>query len=84
MMREENMKKMITAEEFDRRFDAGEDISEWVDWSTARRPGLEKKRVYLSLPAWAVKSLDKQAKSQGVPRSSLINKMISKNLESAS
>ena len=78
------MKKMITAEEFDRRFDAGEDISDYVDWSSVRRPNLEKKRVYLSLPAWAVNRLDKQAKSQGVPRTSLINKMISEKLESAS
>ena len=30
----------ITAEEFDRRFDDGEDVREFVDWSTARRPGL--------------------------------------------
>lgn len=29
--------KKITTEEFDRRFDAGEDISEYLDWSTARR-----------------------------------------------
>ncbi len=78
------MKKIITAAEFDARFEAGEDMDDLLDWSTARRPNLEKKRVYLSLPAWAVKSLDKQAKSQGVPRSSLLNKMISKNLESVS
>ena len=56
--------KTISAEEFDRRFDAGEDISEYVDWSKARRPGLELKgfgkirllpgksgTVTLSLPA---------------------------------
>ncbi len=78
------MKKMITAEEFDAKFDAGEDIDEWLDWSTAHRPNQQNKRVYLALPLWVVNSLDKQAKRQGVPRSSLINKMISKNLESAS
>ena len=78
------MKKMISAAEFDRLFDAGEDIDDYVDWSSVRRPGLEKKRVYLSLPAWAITSLDAQAKSQGVPRSMLLNKIISKNLESAS
>ena len=32
--------KSITAEEFNRRFDDGEAIGEFVDWSTARRPGL--------------------------------------------
>ncbi|MBC2595983.1 MULTISPECIES: hypothetical protein [Ruficoccus] len=29
--------KKISVEEFDRRFDDGEDISEHLDWSTARR-----------------------------------------------
>lgn len=29
--------KKISAEELDRRFDVGEDVSEFLDWSTARR-----------------------------------------------
>ena len=29
----------ITAEEFDRKFDAGEDISAHIDWASATRPG---------------------------------------------
>ena len=78
------MKNIVTAAEFDARFEAGENMDDLLDWSTARRPGLEKKRVYLSLPAWVVKSLDEHAKSQGVPRSMLLNKMISENLESVS
>ena len=28
--------KKITAEEFDRRFDAGEDMSEFLDWNSLR------------------------------------------------
>jgi hypothetical protein len=31
--------KRITAEEFDRKFEAGEDITSYVDLSKARRPG---------------------------------------------
>jgi hypothetical protein len=34
----------ISSEEFDREFDAGEDISEYVDWSKAKRPGREQMR----------------------------------------
>ncbi len=34
-------KTTMTAEEFDRRFDRGEDISAFLDWSKAHRPGLE-------------------------------------------
>ena len=33
--------KKITAEEFDARFDRGEDVMEFLDMSTARRPNQE-------------------------------------------
>jgi phage baseplate assembly protein W len=49
----------ITAEEFDRRFDAGEDVSQYIDWSKATQPGLEIKRMSLDLPAhmlWETRS----------------------------
>lgn len=32
--------KEITTEEFDRMVEAGEDVSEYLDWSKARRPGI--------------------------------------------
>jgi hypothetical protein len=32
----------ISSEEFDRKFEAGEDISEYIDWSKAKRPGHEQ------------------------------------------
>ena len=35
------MPKPISAEEFDRRFDAGEDMGDYIDWSSERRPGEE-------------------------------------------
>jgi hypothetical protein len=35
----------ISAEEFDRRFDEGEDITPFLDLSSARRPGREPQRV---------------------------------------
>ncbi|MDR1308744.1 MAG: BrnT family toxin, partial [Deltaproteobacteria bacterium] len=38
-------KEIITAEEFDRRFEAGEYIAELVDWEAARHTGLETRRL---------------------------------------
>ena len=70
----------ITAEEFDRRFDDGEDIGEFVDWSTARRPGLELKRVNVDFPAWVVTGLDREARRLGVTRQSLIKMWIAERL----
>ncbi len=39
-----------TAKEFDARHDAGNDISEYIDTSAIRRPGLEARRVNPDVP----------------------------------
>lgn len=65
--------KKITADEFDALFDEGkEDILQYMDLSTAHRPGLESKRVNVDFPEWMVAALDKEAARIGVTRQSLI------------
>ena len=71
----------MKAEEFDRRFDAGEDITEFLDLSKGRRPGLEQKRVNVDFPVWMIRALDKEARRIGVPRQSLIKMLIARHLE---
>ena len=73
--------KTITAEEFDKKFDDGEDISEYVDWSKATRPGLEPKRVNIDFPTWVVNGLDQEAQRLGVTRQSLVKLWIAERLE---
>jgi hypothetical protein len=73
--------KTITAAEFDKKFDDGEDISEYLDLSSARRPGLEAKRVNVDFPNWMVESLDREAKKRGVTRQSLIKLWLADKLE---
>ena len=65
-------KDTISAEEFDRRFDAGEDVSSYLDWQSAKRPGLEQRRVNVDLPMWMIDSLDGEAKRVGVTRQSIV------------
>lgn len=72
--------KTISAEEFDRRFDNGEDVSEFVDWSKATRPNLEAKRVNVDFPTWMVRGLDKEAQRLGVTRQALIKIWIAERL----
>ena len=72
--------KTITAEQLDEMFDNGEDISAYVDWSKARRPNLEARRVNVDFPAWMVEGLDKQARHLGVTRQSLIKMWIAERL----
>jgi hypothetical protein len=43
-------KTRIEASELDRLFDEGGDITAHLDYSSARRPGLEQKRVSVDFP----------------------------------
>lgn len=71
----------ISAEELDRRFDDGEDVSAYFDWSKARRPGLELRRVNVDFPAWMVQRLDAESRKRGVTRQSLIKMWLADRLE---
>lgn len=70
----------MKATEFDKKFDAGEDVSAAMDWSQARRPNDQPRRVNVDFPAWVVDGLDKQARHLGVTRQSLIKLWIAERL----
>jgi hypothetical protein len=72
--------KTITAEELDKKFDDGEDISDYIDWSKAYRPEDEMKRVNVDFPIWMVKALDRESKHLGVTRQSLIKMWIAEKV----
>ncbi len=48
-------KKSIKASEFDRKFEDGDDITEFLDLQKATRPGLKQKRVIVDFPERIVK-----------------------------
>ncbi|ODT25835.1 hypothetical protein SAMN05428997_1598 [Bosea sp. CRIB-10] len=70
----------MKATEFDKRFGDGEDLADQVDWSKARRPNVETKRVNVDFPAWVVSGLDQQAQRLGVTRQALIKLWIAEKL----
>ena len=73
----------MKSSEFDKKFDNGEDISKYLDFSNATRPGWEQKRVNVDFPVWMIQSLDREAKRLGVPRQSVIKVWIADRLERA-
>ncbi len=75
------MKEGMKASEFDERFDAGEDVTPWLDLSTIRRPHLESRRVNVDFPVWMVDALDREARRLGVTRQSIIKVWIAERLE---
>jgi CopG antitoxin of type II toxin-antitoxin system len=73
--------KTIKASEFDEKFDAGEDVDAYLDWSKASRPNLVARWVNVDFPAWMVQSIDKEARRLGVTRQSLIKLWLADKLE---
>lgn len=71
----------MKARDFDKKFDAGDDVSRHLDLSKARRPGHEQQRVNVDFPVWMVDSLDREASRLGVPRQSLIKMLIARHLQ---
>ena len=70
----------MKAKELDKKFDEGKSILEHLDFSKARRPNQEQKRVNVDFPLWMIQSLDKEAKRLGVPRQSIIKIWLAERL----
>ena len=71
----------MKAKSFDKKFDEGEDVTEYLDLSTARRPNKDQKRVNVDFPTWMVESLDREAARVGVTRQSIIKVWLAERLE---
>ncbi len=72
----------MKAKDFDKAFDEGSDISQYLDISKARRPQQEKKKMKIDFPIWMYQSLDKEAKRLGVTQQSIVKVWIAERLES--
>ncbi len=71
----------MKASEFDRAFESGDDIVEYLDLEAARHPNQSIKRVNVDFPVWMVESLDREAKRLGVTRQSVIKVWLAQRLE---
>lgn len=78
--------KTITAKEFDEKFDNGEDISEYLDFSSATRlsefeKSIKTKNVNIDFPEHIINFLDKEAQKIGITRESIIKVWIAERLK---
>jgi len=71
----------MKTEEFDERFDAGDDVSEALDLARSTRPGRLVRRVNVDFPDWMVDSLDREARRLGVTRQAVIKVWIAERLD---
>ncbi len=73
----------MKSQEFDEKFESGEDLTNVLDFSKARRVNQESKRVNIDFPSWVVQGLDKQAKRLGITRQALEKVWIAEKLQNA-
>ncbi|MDJ0601503.1 MAG: CopG family antitoxin [Crocosphaera sp.] len=75
-------KPLISAEELDKIFDEGEeDIIEYLDFSTAHRPGLEENNINIALPEWMINRIDLEAKRLGISSQLVIRNWLTERLD---
>jgi hypothetical protein len=71
----------ITAEEFDRKFDAGEDISDDLDWSQAKTGDIGRDLFLVKLGERSAAAIAVEAKRLGLPVDQLISQWVDERLE---
>jgi hypothetical protein len=71
----------MKAESFDQHFDQGENITEFLNLSEARRPGYESRAVAINFPQWMLDALDREARRLGVTRESIVKVWLAERLE---
>jgi len=79
--------KVLTAEQFDEKFDNGEDISMYLDFTKAVRLkdidqlSTKTKKVNVEFPEWLLDTLDREAHKIGVSRQSVIKLWVAERLK---
>ncbi len=73
----------MKAKKFDEKFESGEDLTDNLDFSKARRVNQEPKRVNIDFPTWVVVDLDKHSKRLGITRQALVKVWIAEKLKEA-
>lgn len=71
----------MKGKKFDSDFDKGEDVSEALDLSKAKRTLQKQRRVNVDFPDWMIDSLDREASRLGVTRQSIIKIWLAERLE---
>lgn len=71
----------MKAEDFDRRFDQGKDVTSALEVDRARRPAVEQRRVNVDFPVWVIEALDREDRRLGVTRQSIIKVWTAERLE---
>lgn len=65
--------KKATAEELEKMFEEGADMTEYMDLDNIQHVHPHPKQINITIPMWLVDSLDEEAERRGVARKAIIN-----------
>ena len=73
----------MKAEEFDRLFDDGESIIEYLDLTQIKRSNSEEQTIALEFPSWMIEALNKESQRLNLPLQVIIKGWIEEKLASS-
>lgn len=71
----------MTAEEFDHKFDSGEDVDDDLDWSQAKTGDIGRNLFLVKLGENSAMDIATKAKRLGLPVDELISRWVDERLE---
>lgn len=73
----------MNAEEFDRLFDDGESIIEYLDLTQIKRSNSEEQTIALEFPSWMIEALNKESQRLNLPLQVVVKGWIEEKLASS-
>jgi hypothetical protein len=73
----------MKAEEFDRLFDDGESIIEYLDLTQIKRSNSEEQTIALEFPSWMIEALNKESQRLNLPLQVIVKGWIEEKLTSS-
>jgi hypothetical protein len=73
----------MKAEEFDRIFDDGESIIEYLDLTQIKRSNSEEQTIALEFPSWMIEALNKESQRLNLPLQVIVKGWIEEKLTSS-
>ncbi|UXE60359.1 MAG: BrnA antitoxin family protein [Woronichinia naegeliana WA131] len=70
----------MKAEEFDRKFDDGESIIEYLDLTKIKRSNSEEQTIVIECPSWMIEALNQESQRLNLPSQVIIKGWIEEKL----
>jgi len=66
----------MKAEDFDRKFDDGENIIEYLDLTKIKRSNSEEQTIAFEFPSWMVEALEQESQRRDLPLQAIVKDWI--------